>query len=246
MLLTKHIKNIAVILFIFSANNICAQETLVKNSSIDDSLINQKIKELRNSIDEYDNATFDFGKINYAPDSSFKILTIYGETCGAYCHNTFQTYIYYKKGEKIIESDIQMPHLSEITDIIKFKNTDSTTEYLIFDKRYVRPRSVETGTEVSFSHLVFFKGEPKFNEINTFNKEGALFKELNVYFYSSENMCMTGDESETPKGVPPTLSYQPKTMTITYEHAQISEELDYPCKYITGTYRYTNGIFINN
>lgn len=40
----------------------------------------------------------EFYNLLYAPDSSFKLFSIYGETCGAYCSGNFANYIHFPNG----------------------------------------------------------------------------------------------------------------------------------------------------
>lgn len=240
----QYIQYVTLLLFLLIHSNVNGQQMLTRNASEDTQIIERKLTDVNNSFEEGDNTSVYEGKMYYAPDSRFKILTLEGEGCGAYCNTIYYSYIYYMHNGNLVEHPI---NVSSVTDIIKIKATEDTLEYLIFDTSPARPRSVETGVEVSFLHLFLTKetaGTKKILVHEPGNKK-RLSEEDYAAFYSPETACTDDiNEPKGTKGIPPTLSYNARTQTITYEYVGFNDNWD--CIYHTGKYIYQNGHFVKN
>lgn len=70
-------------------------EVIIRNASPEDSLLT--IDAILNTLGNF---RIDEQKICYAPDSSFKIVTIVAEDCGAYCNSQWYSWVHFNLKDK--------------------------------------------------------------------------------------------------------------------------------------------------
>jgi hypothetical protein len=90
------------------------------------------------------------GYFTYAPDNSFKILSITGFYCGAYCNADYYNYFFYSIGGNELMHEL---NIGNVYDIFEIKNPAVGKEYLILTRTFIRPRGVETISQESLYHL---------------------------------------------------------------------------------------------
>lgn len=93
------------------------------------------------SILKEDGITITGGSVTYAPDSSFKIFVVYGESCGAYCNPYNKSWLYFNDGSGYVINDVGFDG-----NLLIYSLPDG--QYLIRDKFVTRdgPYSVEENT----------------------------------------------------------------------------------------------------
>lgn len=170
--------------------------------------------------------------IHQSPDKYFKILTLNGESCGAYCNSFWESEIIFSNGIKI-----NADSFTEIENIYLMPDG----KYLVLQQEYSRPASVFTVSTSSaillgfennkINYFPFKYNYPKYNEISNdsnYNPSGKLSLHQE-HFINKEQW----------------LKYDVQSKKLRYQYGT---DLNYCCNidsaYIyTGEFEYINGKF---
>lgn len=201
---------------------------VVANYMHDDTIKHLSDKELIKlfSINYDDKLRINSGSVFYAPDKKFKILTITGESCGAYCNSFWNSKIITVKGKRTKEFDIR-----QVQQIFRLPDG----KYLVLEVSGSRPASVYTVSTNSATIIGFEK-----DSIYRYPFEYTYpiydnYKDSLKLTFSQEHYLFTEQY----------LKYDPKTKKLSYQYANnfsICCEIDSSYLF-KGEFQYEKGEF---
>lgn len=181
-------------------------------------------EEQLDSILKENGITIRGGKVFYAPDSSFKIFVVYGESCGAYCNPYNKSWLHFNDSSHYVLNNAGFEGELEIVYLEDGK-------YLVIETGWARPASVYS-IEYGVAKVVSLSGH---NMIPAFVHKDELDDEY-AMSHDQENFI----ESERY------MRYDPKKQRLNYQYAN---DLSYCCGVDSafvykGYYQYEKGKFI--
>jgi hypothetical protein len=237
--MTRYINIFNLLLFFGCSHVANSQVTVLSKKNCNrkaDSLLIKRCIDSLNKVNGNDpSSMYDSGKFYYAPGNYFKILTIDGEGCGAYCNPMYESWIFYEKAGKLTRESIGM---DPVTGIFLLDKKNNEIDFLVFTETWARPRGTETGTQKTAYHMrlndsiswIFAKNK---NDLK--RRFDALFS---VY---SGVLC---SEHEKAGAVLPELEFDETTKNITYHYFEFVDELN-KCYEVKGILKYQNRVFYN-
>jgi hypothetical protein len=208
------------------------------NTGSDSVLVKYYLDSLNKSIEPGDQTSYSQGKFYYSPENYFKVLVISGQSCGMYCNPEYFSRVFYEKANRLIIAPV---YLSNIESIYELENKNPhSKEFLLIDETWCRPRSVEGGNEMSFTHLRF-DDTVSVVQIRMLEEEQGQQIVFSFAVYSGSS-CEKEQIEKKVKDAP-VLNYDPKTKMISYMYFEYLEN-DGTCRQVTGTFKYTDGKFV--
>ncbi|MDJ1469647.1 hypothetical protein [Xanthocytophaga flava] len=193
---------------------------LIRGYMEDDSLVTESemdsiLQEMRISLSS--------GEVFYAPDSTFKIYVIEGESCGGYCNPLWSSYIHYNLKSKQV---IKEADFTSITSIHKLPDE----KYVIMEHSYGRPASVMS-VVCNHARVISFQNDSILTHSIGNNSEGK-------FEFCQQNTVQLEEE--------PYIRYDLKSKRLTYLYGNnygYSHDLDIDT-IRQGQFQYVNGKFI--
>lgn len=167
------------------------------------------------------------GEVIYAPDSSFKIFVVQGESCIGHCNPFWESWFHFNDGSGMVINHAGFNHITHIDQMIDDK-------YLIFEQR-----SGHSGLHyysVKSARLLSVRGhELNFIPIPQPPHVSGIPVDSTVAFVTHQSVYVHH---------PQTMEYTAASRRLDYRYAEELPDVDSAVVY-TGHYRYEHGAFVH-
>lgn len=187
-------------------------------------------KELDSLLAEY-GTSVSGGKFIYAPDSTFKIFVVEGESCGAYCNPFWETWLHFNDGSGMVITKAGFENVSSIEVL-------SDGKYLVWENTWGRsgPRGIE---QICVTHL-----SVKGHELNYYKFPSIPSQGEDVSTDPQGSFCVyQTSDAETNLIV----NYDPDNSHLDYQYTYTSwgDEKDDSLTVYSGYFVYKQGLFVH-